>query len=94
MVGVAVLQDRVRLQPAEHLADGDELLGLQLLAAYDQYRIVGEGLAQERCTVRCDRLGQVDADQFGTERLSQLADLRLTHEVLPDLGPALICKAA
>jgi len=86
MAGDVVLLLVVRLQFAEYLDRGDELVGREMLVAHDQHVVVDEGLVERGARVGVDRLGEIEADHFGAGVIRQWRDGEGRHGAFPPRG--------
>ena len=61
---------------AEAAAERGEFDGAEVLVAEHQHRMLGEGALDPGEGRVVERLGQVDAERLGAERLAERAELR------------------
>jgi hypothetical protein len=64
----------VRLQIAEQLHGGDELVGREMLVAHDQHVMVDERLVERGARLGVDRLREVEPDDLGPGVVRQWRD--------------------
>jgi hypothetical protein len=72
----------VREKLAEYSRRRYELLRGEVLVAHHQHMVIGEGATEGRAGVRVDRLGEVEADDFGGGVIRQGCDGEGRHGLI------------
>jgi hypothetical protein len=73
----------VLVKLAEYLRSGLELLRGEVLVAHHQHVMLGEGMVESGAGFRVDRLGEVEADDFGAGVIGQGRDGEGHHGLIP-----------
>src|SRR6266566_3007034 len=77
--GMAVIDQRMELRPAETASKGRQLSGAEILLTKYQYRVLREGILDPGEGLRIQRLRQVDAECLGAERLTERTKFACDH---------------
>jgi len=71
--GVTVIDQRVDLWRTETASERSQLGGTEILVAEHQHRMLGERLLDPGESLVVERLGQIDAERLGAERVTERA---------------------